>query len=70
MPSMSQITDELLRQRGNALRSKRRRFQRRLANFKALTGPTIPTGPSGDGSMDFSLPGGDNTGLLVLLEDI
>lgn len=29
-----------------------------------------PSTPTGDGSMDFSIATGDNTGLLALLEDI
>lgn len=33
-------------------------------------GPVIPPVPTGDGSLDFSIAGGDNTALLALLEDI
>jgi hypothetical protein len=39
--------------------------------FRAILGrASAPGTPTGNGTMDFSIATGDDTGLLVLLEDI
>jgi hypothetical protein len=41
-----------------------------LGGGSTVSVPVVPDVPTGDGTMDFSLAAGDNTGLLALLEDI